>query len=125
MGWLQSVFIEMAPRAHLGAEWLKEQLRAQGIKVPLSAGCVEELVRDAHAAYVAKQVEGEAKAAHFREEITARAHFIVRWTQSNERFDQPEWAALVSIARKYALPRCWKREPLHATITNHAPAHRI
>ena len=102
------------PNLGMGPRWLKEQLDAAGVKVPLSEGCVEELANDAEAAAWRAVTSGRGKAAtylnRFREEIEARAAFVRQWTASDDKFDMTEESsqALVRIARKYALPRPWK-----------------
>src|SRR3569833_1143625 len=64
-----------------GLRWLREELQAANVRIRLTDGCLEELVRNADAA--ATRSSGRSYVERFRLE-------------------------LVRIARKYALPRRWK-----------------
>lgn len=102
------------PNFGIGPRWLKDQLDAAGVKVPLSEGCVEELANDAEIAAWRLTTSAHGASMTYlrclRSELARRAAFIRRWTASDEKFDMTEEmnAALVRIARKYALPRPWK-----------------
>jgi len=105
----------------LGKRLLKEQLHERNVKIPLSEGCLRELVGDAVVAAarrVAKTAGGARYVASLREQLALRAEFVRLWTASDEPIDtgDGERVALVRIARKYALPRPWKlSEPVAST----------
>jgi hypothetical protein len=92
----------------LGSRWLKEELSAHGVRVRLSEGCLDELVR--HADMVAwRQASGGSVPylVLLRQALAADANFIQLWTGSDQKFGE-EAEALVRIARNFALPRCWR-----------------
>ena len=88
------------------------ELDAKHISIPLTDGCLSELVRDADETVRRSGVENERSyAEQLRKELVVRASFIQRWTGSDENMtlqDEESLQALVRIARKYALPRRWK-----------------
>jgi hypothetical protein len=94
----------------MGARWLKEELAAHGVRVRLSEGCLEELVR--HADSVAWRRSSDSSVpylSHLRQVLAADAHFIQLWTCSDEKFGpDAETGELVRIARNFALPRRWR-----------------
>jgi len=92
-----------------GLRWLREELQAANVRIRLTDGCLEELVRNADAA--ATRSSGRSYVERFRQELAVRANFIQRWTGSDEKMtlqDEETLQELVRIARKYALPRRWK-----------------
>lgn len=92
-----------------GLRWLREELDAAKVRIPLTDGCLEELVRSADAA--ATRADGQSYVERFRQELALRANFIQRWTGSDEKMtsqDEETLQQLVRIAREYALPRRWK-----------------
>jgi hypothetical protein len=95
-----------------GLRWLREELDAVHVSIPLTDGCLGELVRDADdAVRRAGATGGQSYVEQLRKELAARASFIQRWTGSDEKMalqDEESLQALVRIARKYALPRRWK-----------------
>jgi hypothetical protein len=95
-----------------GTRWLREELNALHVSIPLTDGCVSELVRDADAAVIRAGTNKEQSyVERLRKELALRADFIQRWTGSDEKIalrDEETLQALVRIARKYALPRRWK-----------------
>jgi hypothetical protein len=103
-------FRDRFPRALLrnAARLLREQLSAEGVSVWLSAGCLAELARIASAAAARTRQADESYESCLRREILTHARFIREWTSSDKKFDQTQWSELVSIARKYALPRSWR-----------------
>jgi hypothetical protein len=103
-------FRDRFPRTQLGkaTRMLKEQLRAEGVSVWVSAGCLEELAGIASAAAARTRQADEPYESCLRREIVTHARFIREWTSSDKKFDETHWSALVSIARKYALPRSWR-----------------
>lgn len=89
---------------------LKEELRAQGIRVPLTESYLRDLVIDADAS--ARQTAPSKEISHtyvsrFRAAIRARAEFVRAWTLSDDRIDSD--AAfndrMIKLAHAYALPR--------------------
>jgi hypothetical protein len=108
---LDSTIRHLVPGLGMATRWLKEELRAAKVKVLLSAGCLEELVKDADAA--AWRIVSTTRAPYLtclREQIVLRARFVQKWTGTDEPIDahDPAWESLVRIARAYALPRPWK-----------------
>jgi hypothetical protein len=102
-----------APSLGVGRRWLREQLAELGVKIPVSEGCLQDLLNDADAATrsrLSASTERQSYLTCLREEVAARAEFIRRWTSSDERIDTNDnkAEALVRIARNYALPRPWK-----------------
>jgi len=95
-----------------GLRWLREELDALRVNIPLTDGCLSELVMDADdAARYAGPNTGRTYVERLRHELGLRASFIQRWTGSDENLsvrDEESLQALVRIARKYALPRRWK-----------------
>jgi hypothetical protein len=95
-----------------GLRWLREELYAVRVNIPLTDGCLSELVRSAdEAARYAGPNTGQTYVQRLRHELSLRAGFIQRWTGSDENLtarDEESLQELVRIARKYALPRRWK-----------------
>ncbi|HWM69576.1 MAG TPA: hypothetical protein VNO35_23515 [Steroidobacteraceae bacterium] len=95
-----------------GLRWLREELDAANVRIRLTDGCLDELVRNADEAVRRSGTNQEPSyVERFRKELAARASFIQRWTGSDEKMtqqDEETLQALVRIARKYALPRRWK-----------------
>jgi hypothetical protein len=93
-----------------GARWLKDELAAHGVRVRLSEGCLEELVR--HADSVAWRLSSNGTVpylSHLRQALARDANFIQAWTGSDEKFGMDdETGELVRIARNFALPRRWR-----------------
>jgi hypothetical protein len=95
-----------------GLRWLREELGAANVRIRLTDGCLEELVRNAD--WAASGSGGNREQSYverFRKELAVRADFIQRWTGSDEKLtlqDEETLQELVRIARKYALPRRWK-----------------
>ena len=94
------------------SRWLREELDAAHVSIPLTDGCLNELVRDADQAVNRAGTNKERSyVERLRPQLTARANFIQRWTGSDEKIftqDEESLQDLVRIARKYALPRRWK-----------------
>lgn len=115
MGLFDATIATLAPRTGVGERWLRECLGAVGVTVPLSEGCLRELAEDAHEAVRRTRTPHEPYLDCLRRHIEARARFVLLWTSTDEPFDRPEWAELVALARKYALPRPWKLSSPAAT----------
>jgi hypothetical protein len=95
-----------------GLRWLREELDAAHVSIPLTDGCLSELVRDADETVRCSDLDKERSyVEQLRKELSVRATFIQRWTGSDEKMtlqNEESLQALVRIARKYALPRRWK-----------------
>ena len=96
-----------------GARWLKEELSSLSVKIPLTEGCLEEMVRDADVAAwqaVAAAMGERSYLTELRQELRSQATFVQRWTGTYDKIaaDDAGAQAFVRIARKYALPRPWK-----------------
>jgi hypothetical protein len=95
-----------------GLRWLREELDSAHVSIRLTNGCLDEFVRDAdEAVRRAGPNQEQPYVQRLRQELTARASFIQRWTGSDEKMtlqDAESLQSLVRIARKYALPRRWK-----------------
>lgn len=94
-----------------GIRWLREELNAAHVSIPLTDGCLSEFVRDADDAVRRADSGKERYVEQLRGQLAVRAHFIQCWTGSDEKLalrDEESLQALVRIARKYALPRRWK-----------------
>jgi hypothetical protein len=109
---LDSVVRLMLLAQGTGLRWLREELDAANVRIRLTDGCLDELVRNADEAVRRSGTNQEQSyVERFRKELAARASFIQRWTGSDEKMtqqDEETLQALVRIARKYALPRRWK-----------------
>jgi hypothetical protein len=111
-----------------GLRWLREELDAVHVNIPLTDGCLSELVRNAdEAATSAGTNNGQSYVERLRHELALRASFIQRWTGSDENLslrDEQSLQALVRIARKYALPRRWKlSEPVVVEYRRTRPSY--
>ena len=95
-----------------GLRWLREELDAANVRIRLTDGCLEELVRNADQAVIRSGTHPrQSYVERFRKELATRANFIQRWTGSDEKMtlqDEETLQELVRIARAYALPRRWK-----------------
>jgi hypothetical protein len=101
-----------------GLRWLRDELEALQVRIPLTEGCLRELFRAADA--VARQPgggEGPSYVQRLRKQLAACARFVHHWTDSDDRItalhDGESLQELVRIARSYSLPRPWKlSEPI-------------
>jgi hypothetical protein len=95
-----------------GVRWLREELGSLNVKIPLTDGCLEELVRDAdsNAWQTLALIEGGSYLVELREQLRVQATLVQRWTGTDDKLqaDDANAQAFVRIARKYALPRPWK-----------------
>jgi hypothetical protein len=96
-----------------GARWLKEELSSLSVKIPLTEGCLEEMVRDADGAAwqaVASATGETSYLTELRQQLRNQATFVQTWTGTDDKIaaDDASAQAFVRIARKYALPRPWK-----------------
>jgi hypothetical protein len=104
---LDSAIDALSRRFANGADVLKQQLVAQGVRVWVSRGCLEEFAEGAGAAAVRTRQAGESYRSSLRREMQTRTRFIQEWTGSDKKFESAQADDLVAIARKYALPRQW------------------
>jgi hypothetical protein len=104
---LSSAIDYFVPKFTNATRMLKEQLAAEGVNVWVSPGCLKELAEIASLAAARTRQADEPYNSCLRREIVTRARFIRAWTGSDKKFDQTQWRELVSVARKYALPRSW------------------
>ena len=109
---LDSIVRLMLRAQGTGLRWLREELDAANVRIRLTDGCLEELVRNADEAVIRSSANPrQSYVERFRKELAARANFIQRWTGSDENMtlqDEETLQELVRIARAYALPRRWK-----------------
>jgi len=105
---LDSAIDYLVPKFTNATRMLKEQLTAQGVSVWVSPGCLEEFAKIASLAAARRRQPHEPYISCLRPEIVTHARFIREWTSSDKSFDQTQWGELVSVARKYALPRPWR-----------------
>ncbi len=98
----------LVPKFTNATSMLKEELTAEGVSVWLSSGCLAEFSSIAKVAAARTRQADEPYIPCLRREIVARAQFIRQWTNSDGDFDLTESGELVSVARKYALPRPWR-----------------
>jgi hypothetical protein len=112
-----------------GARWLRGELNSLKVKIPLTDGCLEELVREADAE-VLRDSDGptaeESYLGRLQQELVKQARMVHRWTASDDKFaaDDPAGQAFVRIARKYALPRPWKlTDPVAVESRRVRPSH--
>ncbi len=101
------------PALGIATRWLKEELVARGISIPLPEACLRDLVNDADLTArleASRPDPASPYTACLRQQIAARAEFLRHWTQSDDRIDisDPHNERLVIVARKFALPRPWR-----------------
>jgi hypothetical protein len=105
---LDSALDSLVPKFTSAPRMLKEHLRAEGVSVLVSVGCLAEFARIAKAAAAHMRQANEPYRSCLQREIVTRSRFIREWTSSDMKFDEAQWGELVSIARKYSLPRAWR-----------------
>jgi hypothetical protein len=112
-----------------GVRWLREELRARRVSIPLTDACLGELVREADA-LVRRAGAGSDRSyvERLRGQLAAEADFVERWTGSDEelsRAGEETTQDLVRIARKHALPRRWKlSDPVVVEYRRTRPSYR-
>ncbi len=112
-----------------GLRWLREELRALQVRIPLTEGCLRELFRAADAA--ARQGADADRTSYvqrLRQQLAACARFVHLWTDSDDRIgpaqDGESLQELVRIARSYSLPRPWKlSEPIVVEYRRLSPSY--
>jgi hypothetical protein len=124
MTWLDSGIRAFLLAQGTAARWLREELDALQVRIPLTDGCIEELAREADLAARRAAGEGASYAERLREQIAVQANWVRRWTMTDEKAhgDDPVARAFVRIARNYALPRPWKlSEPVAVEVARSRP----
>jgi hypothetical protein len=119
---MSSAIDYFVPRFTNATRMLEEQLTAEGVSVWVSAGCLKEFAKIASVAAARTRQADEPYISCLRREIVTRARFIREWTSSDKSFDQTQSGELVSVARKYALPRSWKLFEAVASVRGHTVA---
>jgi hypothetical protein len=122
---LSSAIEYFVPKLTNATRMLKEQLTAEGVSVWISAGCLKEFAEIASVAAARTRQADEPYNSCLRREIVTRARFIREWTSSDKKFDQTQWGELVSVARKYALPRSWSLFEEVASVRGPTVAARV
>jgi hypothetical protein len=122
---LNSAIDYFEPKFTNATRMLKEQLTAQGVSVWVSPGCLEEFAKLASLAAARRRQPEEPYISCLRPEVVTHARFIREWTSSDKNFDQTQWGELVSVARRYALPRPWKVFEAAASVHGHTIAAGI
>ncbi|HEY6482944.1 MAG TPA: hypothetical protein VIY54_05395 [Steroidobacteraceae bacterium] len=109
---MESVSRAFILKTDTAVQWLRTELQAARVRIPLTDSCLLELVREADAATLRDVSEARQPYVNrLRQQLVAQADFIRCWTGSDERLvgeDEQSVQAAVRIARKYALPRRWK-----------------
>lgn len=127
MSWLESLRRSVVRALGSDMRWLRQELRARGIKVHLTDACLRELAEDADAAAKRSCSTGAAGyVSELRGQLAARAEFIRTWTMSDDDIDLQGLSRdhLVKVARKYALPRPWRlSEPVAHECARPTPTY--
>jgi hypothetical protein len=118
---LDSLIGSFVPKLTNATRMLKEQLRADGVGVWVSAGCLAEFARIASLAAARTRQGDESYESCLRREIVTHSRFIREWTSSDEKFD-PTRGELISIARRFALPRAWRVSEAVASVRGQTAA---
>ena len=89
--------------------WLRDELGACGVSIPLTPGCIAELVREADQSVRSDGATDERRyVERLRATLINQADFIRRWTASDDKLEESgeeTLQGLVRIARQHALPR--------------------
>jgi len=111
----------------IALKWLREELAALKIAIPITDGCLGEFIRAADEEACAAGSAQRRYVEELHRQLAACAAFIQRWTGSDEVIagqDAKSVQALVRIARKYALPRRWKlSEPVVVEYRRTRPSY--
>ncbi len=114
------------PALGIATRWLREELEARSVNIPVPEACLRELVTDADADARHAASPPTPYAACLRLQIAARAEFLRLWTQSDDRIDvnDPGNERLVRVARNFALPRPWRlSEPVASECQRRVPTY--
>jgi hypothetical protein len=127
---IDSTLHRCLPGLGVGKRWLRDRLGEIHVKIPLSDGCLQELVTEAEQSSWRLLAADRHVAGGYLQclhtELGLRAQLVHRWTTSDEPLDMSADAAqaFVRIARKYALPRPWKlTEPVAALCARPRPSY--
>lgn len=108
--------------------WLRDELGACGVSIPLTPGCIAEFVREADQSVRSDGGADERRyVERLRATLTTQADFIRRWTASDDKLEESaeqSLQSLVRIARLHALPRHWKvSEPVVKEYRRQRPSY--
>jgi hypothetical protein len=111
-----------------GKRWLRRELEAREVSIPVTAACLTDLVRAADTLVRQQGAEDQrGYVERLRAVFSTQADFIHRWTATDEK---PEWhgdeilQGLVRISREHALPRRWKlTEPVVKEYQRKRPSY--
>jgi hypothetical protein len=109
-------------------EWLREELRTLEVRIPLTEGCLRELVREAdRGAIQTSAASALSYVERLKQQLSRCALFVQRWTGSDEQISahsEEGLQSLVRIARSYSLPRPWKlAEPIVVEYRRMVPSY--
>ena len=101
------------PTFGVAERWLKDEISAHSITVPVTDAFIRDLAADADAAAREESADddsGMPYATRLHRELADRAEFVRAWTTSDDdiAIAHRHSDALARIARKHALPRAWK-----------------
>jgi hypothetical protein len=117
---------KVMPKVINATRMLKEQLEEERIRVRISEGCLAELAQVASRAAVQASDKADSPySVRLQRELQLVCHFIRQWTDSDESFDPEQFNELVSIARKFALPRPWKLNPTISLVRTVPPVREV
>jgi len=124
MNWFESGIRAIVLSQGAGARWLRDELDALKVKIPLSDGFLGALVREADRAALQIRASSWPRRSYralLREQLMVQAALVQRWTCSDEKLDSDEQIgrAFVRNARRYALPRPWKLSEPVAVESRH------
>lgn len=113
MNWFESGIRALLLSQGAGSRWLRDELDALKVKIPLSDGFLGALVREADRAALQLRVASWPRRSYrtlLREQLMVQAAFVHRWTCSDDKLDTDGeiGRGFVRNARRYALPRPWK-----------------
>lgn len=124
MNWFESGIRALVLSQGAGARWLRDELDALKVKIPLSDGFLDALVREADRAAMQLRSSGWPSRSYrlrLREQLMRQAALVQRWTCSDEKIDPDDeiGSSFVRNARRYALPRPWKLSDPVAVESRH------
>src|SRR5437868_13047531 len=97
---LDSIVRLLLPAQGTGLRWLREELDSANVRIRLTDGCLEELVRNADQAVIRSGTDSrQSYVERFRKELVTRANFIQRWTGSDEKMTLQDEETLPELVR--------------------------